>query len=280
MDFDLKEAADNLKDTAKKIPPWGWIAIAVVGAFLLLSSRRPSYSEPGIVSAGKLSDATSGSIGGGDSQSMSAGSDGVMSQLAEDIAKLTGLNNQLADKLTSVGNKNEELSGTIKAVSDKNSELLKTVAELDSENDSLSAAFNRISNEFVSQQSNTAKILEQTETTFKSYNERLGYSEIAASIPNIYFDGKEDVGQYASIASTIKASSIREEDKASLIQKAAGLGNNGVSDGGPVLTAAQIKASPTLLKTSLEQANAVIANRKAAGLDTKVQESWIKKLSS
>lgn len=243
MDFNFEEMTDKVKDTIKKVPPWGWVALAGGGAVLVfLGTRTPAYTEPGIVKATTSSGGSAVGLGGGDSQSMSAGTDGVISQLAEDMKDLVAENNEL-DK-----------------------------------------AFNRVSNEFVSYQANTNKVLEQTQTTFNTLSSELAYQTTLADIPQIYFDGKRDDAQYTSIFNAVNTTpTLKTEQREELLNKTAGFGNDGKVDPnykGETVTLADIKANADLLKTELDRTNRVIANRKEAGLDTKAQESWLKQLST
>jgi formiminotetrahydrofolate cyclodeaminase len=246
MDFNFEEAIDKVKTTLKKIPAWGWAVIAgtVVLLYMIFTPRQVA---PGIVRATSGGGAPVG-LGGGSGESLSAGTDGVLSQLAENIKNAENVNK-----------------------------------ELKTDYDTLSTNFNRISTEFNSYQTNTAKVLDETSKNFNTLSNALAFETARANIPNIHFDGKEDFEQYRSISDSIKLSSFREDEKKLLIQKSAGLGNDGIADPnykGPTKTLADIKSDPNALKTAVELTNNIIANRKEAGLSTANQEKWLNQLQS
>lgn len=239
MDFSFQEVTDAVKDTAKKIPSWGWVALAG-GVFVLAMATRPKVSTPPITRLNASGGLPTG-LSGGDPQSMSAGTDGVLSQLNEDLKNVQAQNNELK------------------------------------------SGFNNIATEFQSYQTNTDKILAETDKTFETLSKSLAFEQTLGAIPNIYFDGQTDSDQYRAVFQAVGTNVTSREEADKLLTRSAGLGNNGVADPNTKqagVSVASIKASAETLASEIDRTNRVIANRKASGLDTSAQESWLKKLQT
>lgn len=241
MEFNFKEFTENVTGTIKKIPPWGWLAIAG-GIVVLFLVSRETYSEPGIVSASKSIGSGSAPVGltGGDHKSMSAGTDGVLSSI------------------------NDKVTGVV------------------SENKQLATDFNRVSREFESYQTNTNKVLAETEKNFNTLSNAYAFESSVANINPIYGDGRDDADQYSALFSVVSSNSkLDTTQRDRVLDKVAGLGNDGVVDKNAKtsLSLAQIKGDKSALEAEIDRTNRVIENRKEAGLSTANQENWLKQLT-
>lgn len=240
MEFNFKEYVEAVKDTVKKIPAWGWLAIAG-GVVLLFVVSRETMAEPGVVTASRNIGSGSAPVGltGGDPKSMSAGTDGVLS------------------------NMNDKITGVI------------------TDNKQLATDFNRVSREFESYQSNTNKVLAETDKNFNTLSNAYAFETSVANLNPIYNDGKDDAEQYATLFSGLGLNSnLKTEQRDRVLDKVAGFGNDGIKDPNAKagLSLAQIKGDNSTLQAEIDRTNRVIENRKEAGLPTSNQESWLKQL--
>lgn len=169
-------------------------------------------------------------------------------------------------------------AGTDGVVSKLNDDIKAVV----SDNKQLNTDFNRVSREFESYQTNTNKVIAETEKNFNTLSEAYAFETALNNVGSIYNDSKDDATQYSSLFATLGTDQkVKTEQKERALDKVAGLGNNGVVDktASNSLSLAQIKGDKTILDAEIDRTNRVIENRKDAGLDTSLQQKWLNQLT-
>lgn len=175
-------------------------------------------------------------------------------------------------------------SGGGSDVSDSGSEadrLFNDNEMLISENQQLTDSFNKVTADFMDYRSQNESIFSEVLATNESLKAEAAFLTAAVST-NIYQDSTPDYQQFSSVLSSVnsaqKSGTISKDTANATIKSVAGLGNNGRNPDGTEAT-----KNPTLTaserQSEIVRANAVLENRKAQGLDTSKQESYLKFLT-
>lgn len=146
-------------------------------------------------------------------------------------------------------------------------------------------AIDDLTRSFSDTQTTTAEALTMlTRTSVDAQNEA-SFTTALISTPSIYADQIDDATQYRNVldnlSTALAGGQIQSSQAATAAQYLAGYGNEGKAAPGVTYTPTEtIKADPKLLESEIARTNAVIANRKAAGMDTAKGELWLEILGS